>query len=142
MFQNFKRVFLEIVSFNMMIMIPKKLLVWLLFLQLYSEDISLPSELELIVYVNFFLFFWKNKKEKKMSKIRIIFSNCRHFENMHVILIILVQARITNLLIKKNSTFCLQTNNTTLIHLLPFDCVRGASLMQTFSAILLLLYKK
>ena len=37
-----------------------------------------------------------SNKWKNVRKIRIVFSNCCHFENMHIILIILVRARITS----------------------------------------------
>ena len=37
-----------------------------------------------------------SNKWKNVRKIRIVFSNCCHFENMHMILFILVRARITS----------------------------------------------
>jgi len=85
MFQNFKRGFLETVFSNMTI--PKKLLVRLTstFTIILRRHVIIAWTR--IVYIIFFLFFKRSNNRKNMSKIWKNYFFCRHFENMHVILI-------------------------------------------------------
>jgi len=74
----------------------------------------------------FSIFFRRSNKRKKFES----FLQTQHFENMHVILIILIQARITSPFIKKKSIFCFEISNIfyTFHRLSSFDHIRGASL--------------